>query len=125
MKQDFSCDYLADITGLVDNGENLYSCCHPSGIMCGKENCPVVIDFNRRCQKDAETSDYQTTVAENPSGTIDYKFCPMLTAGYISVPARPDTAEEMKKVLECHGPRCAWWDAEKERCAVLSLARRK
>lgn len=25
----------------------------------------------------------------------------------------------------CDGPRCAWWDADKERCAVLSLARNK
>ena len=26
---------------------------------------------------------------------------------------------------QCDGPRCAWWDADKERCAVLSLARNK
>ena len=25
----------------------------------------------------------------------------------------------------CIGSRCAWWDADKERCAVLSLARNK
>ena len=25
----------------------------------------------------------------------------------------------------CDGPRCAWWDADKGRCAVLSLARNK
>ena len=25
----------------------------------------------------------------------------------------------------CNGPRCAWWDADKSRCAVLSLARNK
>ena len=73
----------------------------------------------------AKVSDYQTTMAENPSGTIDYKFCPMLTAGYISAPARPDTAEEMKTALECHGPRCAWYDQTAERCAVLSIARNK
>lgn len=24
----------------------------------------------------------------------------------------------------CDGPRCVWWDADKERCAVLSLARK-
>ena len=73
----------------------------------------------------AASSDYQTIMAENLSGTNDYKLCPMLTAGYISAPARPDTAEEMKTALECHGPRCAWWDADKERCAVLSIARNK
>lgn len=26
---------------------------------------------------------------------------------------------------QCDGPRCAWWDADKSRCAVLSLARNK
>lgn len=26
---------------------------------------------------------------------------------------------------QCDGPCCAWWDAEKERCAVLSIARNK
>lgn len=31
MPKDFTCDYLVDITGLADNGENLYSCCHPYG----------------------------------------------------------------------------------------------
>lgn len=25
----------------------------------------------------------------------------------------------------CDGPRCAWWDTDKDRCAVLSLARNK
>lgn len=25
----------------------------------------------------------------------------------------------------CDGSRCAWWDADKERCAVLSIARNK
>ena len=26
---------------------------------------------------------------------------------------------------QCDGPRCAWWDADKSRCAVLSIARNK
>ena len=26
---------------------------------------------------------------------------------------------------QCDGPRCAWYDADKSRCAVLSLARNK
>lgn len=26
---------------------------------------------------------------------------------------------------QCDGPRCAWWDADKDRCAVLSIARNK
>ena len=130
MKQDFSCDYLVDITGLVDDGKNLYSCCHPSGVMCGKEDCPVVIDFNRRCQKEAttidyasdyenpsatifhgmngygkEASDYQTTMAENPSGTIDYdgltrgKLCPI----YVAALTVSGHTSEDKYLAEC-GP---------------------
>ena len=114
MKQDFSCDYLVDITGLVDDGKNLYSCCHPSGAMCGKEDCPVVIDFHKRSQKDTVSSDY-----ENPSGAIDYdglargKLCPL------------KQGIGMDAFRGCDGPRCAWWDADKERCAVLSMARNK
>lgn len=26
---------------------------------------------------------------------------------------------------ECDPDRCAWWDADKERCAVLSIAQNK
>lgn len=62
----------------------------------------------------AEASDYQTTMAENPSGTIDYdglvhwKLCPL-----------------KQRFRLCEKTDCAWWDAEKERCAVLSMARNK
>ena len=62
-------------------------------------------------------SDYQTTMAENLSGTIDYdgltKLCPLMMAcAWIPL-------------VRCDKDACAWWDAEKERCAVLSLARNK
>ena len=115
---DLSCDYLIDITGLTDVPKEVYSCARQDGA-CENKNCPAAQNFEKK------SSDYKTTIAENPTGIIDYKFCPMLTAGYISAPARPDTAEEMKTALECHGPRCAWWDADKSRCAVLSIARNK
>ena len=65
-----------------------------------------------------EASDYQTTMIENPSGAIDYdsltrwKLCPLKRAG-------------SEAACLCDGPRCAWWDADKERCSVLSLARNK
>ena len=55
---------------------------------------------------------------ENQSGTIDYdslargKLCPLKQVG-------------SEAICSCDGPRCAWWDADKERCAVLSLARNK
>ena len=64
-------------------------------------------------------SDYQTTMAENPSGTIGYdgvtcgKLCPL------------KDGLGMDAFRLCDGPRCAWWDADKERCAVLSLARNR
>ena len=98
-------------------------------------------------------SDYQTTMPENPSGTIDYdsltrgKLCP-LKANQPPVPGvwyldpAPDLTEMLKTGAikcradgepprveyiggQCDGPRCAWWDADKERCAVLSIARNK
>ncbi len=112
MKQDFSCDYLVDITGLVDNGKNLYSCCHPSGVMCGKEDCPAVISFNMKCQKDSEANDYDSLTHG--------KLCPIFASGLVI--AGHTRADE--HLAKC-GPRCAWWDADKEHCAVLSIARNK
>ena len=125
MGQDFSCDYLVDITGLVDNGENHYSCCHPSGVMCGKEDCPVVIDFMRRCQKDTAANDYDDLTRGN--------LCPLKERGPIAqtdMRALMDMANGCPPLIArkpplCNGSRCAWWDAEKERCAVLSIARNK
>lgn len=100
-----------------------------------------------------KASDYQTTMDENPSGTIDYdgltrgKLYPLKTVEppaltiWNSAPA-PDLAATLKTGVikrrtdgepprveyiggQCDGPRCAWWDAGKARCAVLSLARNK
>ena len=125
MGQDFSCDYLVDITGLVDNGENPYSCCHPSGVMCGKEDCPVVIDFMRRCQKDTAVNDYDDLTRG--------KLCPMKERGALKQAAMctlMDAANGLTPLIACKpptcdGPRCAWYDQTAERCAVLSLARNK
>ena len=77
----------------------------------------------------AKGSDYQTTIAENPSGTIDYnsltKLCPLMMA-CAWIPLVHDIgAEDARPLVCCSGPRCAWWDADKERCAVLSMARNK
>lgn len=100
-----------------------------------------------------EASDYQTTMAENPSGTIDYdsltrgKLCPLKAnqppvLGTWNLDPAPDLAEMLKFGVikcrsdgepprveyiggQCDGSRCAWWDADKERCAVLSIARNK
>ena len=102
---------------------------------------------------DGGVSDYQTTMAENPSGTIDYdglargKLCPLKVAQepvmlFQNAEPDPDTLTDFKSGFvrvraldepprveyvggQCDGPRCAWWDADKSRCAVLSLARNK
>ena len=98
-------------------------------------------------------SDYQTTMAENPSGTIDYdsltrgNLCPMKTSQVpllafwnlepdliglkeiqvSAVKIRYDGYPPHVEYIggQCDGPRCAWWDADKSRCAVLSMARNK
>ena len=55
----------------------------------------------------------------------DYKFCPIIISGYISASIKPNAGPELTGAIKCRGPRCAWWDADKERCAVLSIARNK
>lgn len=57
---------------------------------------------------------------ENPSGVIDYKFCPLLMSG-----CRASGGITLNDMYLCPGSRCAWWDADKSRCAVLSLAHNK
>ena len=65
-----------------------------------------------------KVSDYQTTMAENLSGANDCdgltrgKLCPLKHAG-------------SEAACLCDGSRCAWYDADKSHCAVLSLARNK
>lgn len=91
--------------------------------------------------------------SENLSGTIDYdsltrgKLCPLKAAEPPVLACwNLDPAQDVSDLLrsgvikcradgepprveyiggQCDGPRCAWWDAGKERCAVLSLARNK
>lgn len=75
----------------------------------------------------AEASDYQTTMAENPSATIDYdgltKLCPLMMACAWLPLVHDMGAEDARPLVCCSGPRCAWYDASKERCAVLTIAR--
>ena len=72
-------------------------------------------------------SDYQTTMAENLSGTIDYdgltKLCPLMMACAWIPLVRDVGMEDARPLVCCSGPRCAWWNADKSRCAVLSIAR--
>lgn len=83
----------------------------------------TTIDYASDCG--AKVSDYQTTMPEKPSEAIDFKFCPLLVAAWLSAPLRPEDAETMKEGIKCHGSRCAWYDQTAERCAVLSLDRNK
>ena len=102
---------------------------------------------------DAKSSDYETTMSENPSGTIDYdgltrgKLCPLKAArppvlAFWNLDPAPDLAATLKAGVikcradgepprveyiggQCDGHRCAWYDQTAERCAVLSIARDK
>lgn len=70
----------------------------------------------------ATTIDY----ASDYDGEVsDYRVCPLFLAAWMSVPMRPEGVETGKEAIQCKGPSCAWWDADKERCAVLSIARNK
>lgn len=62
-------------------------------------------------------------MTENLAEASDYKTCPEITASMMAAPMRAERVEELLEILRCHGSRCAWWDADKEKCAVLSLAR--
>lgn len=70
-------------------------------------------------------SDCQTTIAENPSATIDYKACPLLLLTWLSLPINPKKKDKMLRDIECARKFCAWYDQTAERCAVLSIARNK
>ena len=48
------------------------------------------------------------------------RLCPLLASG-----SRAGGGIVLPEMCLCIGPRCAWWDADKSRCAVLSLARNK
>ena len=101
----------------------------------------------------AGSSDYQTTMGENPARTIDYdsltrgKLCPLKATrppvlGFWNLDPAPDVAQELRAGVmkiradgepprveyiggQCDGPRCSWYDQTAERCAVLSIALNK
>ena len=95
----------------------------------------------------AKVSDYQTTMAESPSGAIDYdsltrgKLCPLKATRtpvlvFWNLDPAPDLAATLKVSVikckadgepprveyiggQCDGPRCAWWNVARQKCAVL------
>ena len=72
-----------------------------------------------------ESSDYQTTMAENPEDANDYRLCPIVLHALLSTPKAMIGTKNVRGGVECYKGLCAWWDADKSRCAVLSLARNK
>ena len=56
----------------------------------------------------------------------DQRLCPLFdVARIVALGASKGEAVVLLDAVQCNGSRCAWWDAEKERCAVLSIARKK
>ena len=54
------------------------------------------------------------------------RLCPLMDlARVIAVGASKGRASVTVGAIQCKGSSCAWWDADKERCAVLSIARNK
>ena len=80
-----------------------------------------------------EASDYQTTMKRLFGGKTtmaeDFegkRLCPLMDlARVVAVGASKGRASVTVKAIQCKGGSCSWWDADKERCAVLSLARNK
>lgn len=78
-------------------------------------------------------------MTENLAEPNDYddltrgKLCPLKERGPIAqadMRALMDAANGLTPLIACKPPlcdrsACSWWDADKERCAVLSLARNK
>lgn len=78
------------------------------------------MDFDSFSENPAEK--YGEKVSDYQEGTE--RFCPMLMKAVIDG-APLQRLEFAVRASTCKGPRCAWWDADKERCAVLSLARNR
>lgn len=53
------------------------------------------------------------------------RLCPLMLSGALVGLVDRLGVDDARPIVYCHGPRCAWYDAGKERCAVLSLARNK
>ena len=56
----------------------------------------------------------------------DQRLCPLMDlARVVALGASCGRASIELGVIQCKGGSCSWWDADKGRCAVLSIARNK
>ena len=54
------------------------------------------------------------------------RLCPLMDlARVVAIGASNGRADVCLDIVKCKGSSCSWWDADKERCAVLSIARSK
>ena len=54
------------------------------------------------------------------------RLCPLMDlARVVAVGASEGKVSATLEAIRCKGGSCSWWDADKERCAVLSIARNK
>ena len=54
------------------------------------------------------------------------RLCPLMDlARVVAQGASCGRASVELGAIQCKGGSCAWWDADKERCAMLSIARNK
>lgn len=55
-----------------------------------------------------------------------HRLCPLMDlARVVAVGASKGRISATLEAIRCKGGSCSWWDADKERCAVLSIARNK
>ena len=55
----------------------------------------------------------------------DYRACPLMICGGANIKLPEMSENDVLRMFGCLKNACAWWDADKERCAVLSIARNK
>lgn len=55
----------------------------------------------------------------------DYKVCPLLICGGATIQMPAVSENDLLRMFGCMKSVCAWYDQTAERCAVLSLARKK
>lgn len=55
----------------------------------------------------------------------DYRTCPLMICGGATIKLSETAENDVLRMVGCLKNACAWWDVDKECCAVLSIARNK